>query len=103
RLACWVGNTLPLERLSFVVSPSLRARETAELILPEATWESTESVRGRLWGGIEQLPWKEWGSYCEQHGMDHLPSGFYEAYPNGESMDAVHSRVEDFLNQTMRS
>jgi len=103
RLARWVNDALPLNRLRLVVSPSRRAIETAEMILPEPTWKIMRSVRGRLWGGIEQLPWKEWGPYCKKHGVDKLPSGFYEAYPNGESMDAVYRRTRSFLRRMSRS
>lgn len=103
RLACWVGDTLPLDRLRLVVSPSRRATETAELILPDSTWKTMNGVRGRHWGGIEQLPWEEWSPYCLQHGMDRLPSGFHEAYPNGESMEAVYRRTRSFLGRMNRS
>lgn len=103
RLARWVNDTFPLDQLRLVVSPSRRAVETAELVLPGSAWKIMRGVRGRLWGGIEQLPWKEWGPYCQTHGMHCLPSGFNEAYPNGESMEAVYRRTRSFLKRMNRS
>ncbi len=103
RLAGWVKNTLPIDQLRLIVSPSSRAIETAELILPGLTWKVMKGARGRLWGGIERLPWGEWGPYCQKHGVNFPLTGFSEAYPDGESMETVHRRTRKFLVRLERS
>lgn len=95
----WIEKHVPLgDELRSVTSPSLRAVETASLILPQTTWTTDELVQGRVWGGIESLPWSEWPDFCKSHGHDTLPSGFHQAYPNGEALDNVWKRTREFIN-----
>lgn len=94
---CWLRRQILPGEFRLAVSPSPRAKETAYLIIPDGAWVEEPLVRGRLWGGIECLPWNEWLDYCKGHGLDRLPTGFHEAYPNGEAMVRVWKRVCRFL------
>ena len=98
RLGNWLRDTLEdFNGFKFAVSPIRRAKETAILALPEVSWENNYSLRGRIWGGIESVPRREWLDYCIKRGIDHLPSGFREAYPDGETMSEVWERTLSFL------
>ena len=98
RLGSWLRDALgSCNDFRFAVSPLRRAKETAILALPEVSWEDNYSLRGRLWGGIENTPRREWLDYCIKRGIDHLPSGFHEAYPDGETMSEVWKRALSFL------
>jgi len=83
---------------NFVTSQSRRAMETACLALPTATWTINDLVRGRNWGGIECVPWSEWPNFCQVPTHEQLPSGFHQAYPNGEAMVEVWERTRKFIN-----
>ena len=102
-LGKWVRESFDLANFQLLTSPVLRAKETAGFILPAHFWQECPEVRGRLWGGIECLPWNEWPEHCKQHGLAGLPSGFREVYPNGESMGAVYDRIGDFLKTVTRN
>lgn len=98
RLGNWLRDALNnFDGFKFAVSPILRAQETATMALPEVPWEDDNFLQGRLWGGIESVPRKQWLDYCIKRGADHLPSGFHEAYPDGETMSEVWKRTLSFL------
>lgn len=99
----WLSEHAPLSALKLVTSPSKRAVDTATILLPDAAWEEEPLVGGRLWGGIECLPWEEWPAYCAAHDFAALPTSFHEAYPNGEAMEAVYGRVANFLDGVAQS
>lgn len=86
-----------------ITSPSVRAVETAGLILPASTWKTDKLVRGRIWGGAECIPWGEWPRFCKVSSHEALPSGFHQAYPNGEAMMEVWKRTREFINSLEKS
>ena len=66
----WLEKRVPIgDKFRLITSPSVRAVETANLILPASAWEENRLVRGRSWGGIECIPWSEWPEFCKSHGM----------------------------------
>src|SRR3989344_3782360 len=94
----WIERHAPLgDGLRLVTSPSIRAVETANLVLPKAAWTTDGLVRGQVWGGIECLPWSEWSGVCKSNGYDTLPSGFHQAYPNGEALAEVWKRTRKII------
>lgn len=99
-LGVWLKTRLDLNNFRKVVSPSLRARETADLILPEVQWQVESLVDGRCWGGIETVPYSEWLGYCINHGLGGLPVGFRESFPNGEPMSEVYDRATLFCGNS---
>ena len=100
----WIERHAPLgDGLRLVTSPSIRAVETANLVLPKAVWTIDELVRGQVWGGIECLPWSEWPEFCKSNGYDTLPSGFHQAYPNGEALAEVWKRTREFIKSLDRN
>lgn len=103
-LGNWIRHRVPLdEKFQFAVSPSVRTIETASLILPQVSWTQNELLRGRKLGGIECLPWNEWPTFCRSYGHETIPSGFHQAYPNGEAMVEVWKRVGEFVNSLTRN
>ncbi len=100
----WIKNNVSMDNgLVRVVSPLIRAQETANLILPGTTWMTDELVRNRVWGGIECVPWNEWPAFCNVNRHDELPSGFHQAYPQGEAMSKVWQRTKEFIDSLERS
>lgn len=80
------GTLLTRYRWSGVaVSPLLRARQTAELALPDVSYEVFEGLRERDWGDLELRTWSELTPY-------------EETPPGGESWEAFCTRVTDALN-----
>lgn len=95
----WIEKHVSVEdSFQMVTSPSVRSVETAGLILPASTWTANELVRGRIWGGVECIPWGEWPGFCKVSGHEALPSGFHQAYPNGEAMVEVWKRTREFID-----
>lgn len=95
----WVEKHVPIEDgFRLMTSPSVRAMETACLILPTSIWITNELVRGRVWGGVECIPWGEWPGFCKVSSYEALPSGFHQAYPNGEAMVEVWKRTREFID-----
>lgn len=81
-----VCSLLNRERWSGIaVSPLLRARQTAELALPDVSYTVFDDLRERDWGDLELCPWSEQPPY-------------EETPPGGESWDAFCHRVTDVLN-----
>lgn len=67
------------------VSPLLRARQTAELALPDVPYTVFDDLRERDWGELERRPWTEQPPY-------------EETPPGGESWEAFCHRVTGALN-----
>ncbi|MBI4185660.1 phosphoglycerate mutase family protein [Candidatus Berkelbacteria bacterium] len=102
-LGDWIRSTIDLSAFQFATSPSRRTHQTAQMVLPGKQWATNNLIRGRHWGGIEQVPRMEWMSFCQRHGHDHLPEGFYEAFPGGESMCRVWQRGYVFTRSLPQS
>lgn len=103
KLGEWIRSAIDLSPFQLAVSPSRRTRQTAQMVLPEKQWASNDLIRGRHWGGIEQVPRMEWENFCQRHGYDHLPEGFYESFPGGESMCRVWQRGYVFIRSLSQS
>lgn len=95
----WVERHVSIEDgFQIVTSPSMRAIETASLILPASISTTNDLVRGRIWGGVECISWSEWPGFCKVSSHETLPSGFHQAYPNGEAMVEVWKRTREFID-----
>jgi len=95
----WLEKHIPIgDGFRLITSPSVRAVETASLVNPVSPWKEDELVRGRIWGGVECIPWSEWPGFCKVPSHKLLPSGFHQAYPNGEAMVEVWKRTREFIN-----
>lgn len=99
----WLKKQIKLSDFQLFHSAHLRTEETAKLIFPDELWKIEPLVVGRVWGGIECVPFSEHGDYCFSRGYKKLPNGFFEKYPNGESMETVWLRVKLFLEKLEKS
>lgn len=95
----WLEKHVPIgDGFRLITSPSVRAIETASLVRPASSWREDDLVRGRVWGGVECIPWSEWPGFCNVPSHESLPSGFHQAYPNGEAMVEVWKRTRGFID-----
>lgn len=99
----WVASNLPVFN-RFIVSPYVRARETAgNLNLPEAKWEENRAVRERSWGMIGSMPLNQFRTRWPESAVIKDNDPLYWQAPSGESVAAVaENRVRSLANTLHR-
>jgi broad specificity phosphatase PhoE len=82
----------------YIVSHWNRARQTAEILFPDAQWETEPRLGETNAGEVAEWPLVAF----KAHYADSMTDSFH-AYPSGESHDALNQRVLAWLNDILNA